>query len=109
MSCTTVLAAGKDGEMKPVAEMRNAWRGAMWIWNEIACRYCHLEGFPLGLDMTEAQKVWDMADSDKLSETDRLALLTTFDNWLVAPEHMERVAKALDDFSPGTENRKSVV
>jgi len=30
-------------------EFKNAWRGAMYVWNDIAKRYCGFERFPLGI------------------------------------------------------------
>lgn len=109
MSYTTILAAFQDGQLQPVTEIRNSWRAAMWIWNEIARKYCGMDTFPMPLGedgMEKCRKVWNMADSERIKEIDRLALLTTLDGFLVEARHFERVAQALDEFQPTSTNLK---
>lgn len=103
MSYTTMLAAGPDGNLVACAEFRNAWRGAMSIWNHLARRYLGLEGFPLSEERGR-EAVWALAGDPKVEAAHRLALQTTLDGALLGPEMAEAVAVALETFPGATEN-----
>lgn len=45
MSCTEIYVIGEN-HCEYQGECKNAWRGAMYVWNDVAKRYFGLEGFP---------------------------------------------------------------
>ena len=108
MSYTTVYAAFSDGDMVELGECHNAWRGAMWIWTELAKRYVPGSGDGGHLLFGNGYAdVWKLADGAAITDGEWYALVSTFDGVLVPSELMLRVADALDAFEPGTDNLKS--
>lgn len=45
MSYTTIFFLKKDKVLS--SDFKNAFRGAMYVWNDFAKRYCEMDGFPL--------------------------------------------------------------
>lgn len=101
MSYTEVFGVEPNGDLVSLAECRNSFRGAMWIWMELSKRYLGRNFSILGGGLDEL-----FGTAHKMSKKDRMALLTTADNVLVAPEHFEEFAQVLEEFEPGTENLK---
>lgn len=103
MSCTEVYGVPKDGgELVHLGDLRNAFRGAMWIWTELAKKY-----FPDDNTYTAimgGNKLWGLINDERLSDTEWYAFVSTFDALIVPNELMDVVADALESFSPGTEN-----
>lgn len=108
MSYTELFGIPKNGgKLVLLGECHNSWRGAMWIWDHMAQKHFNKDsGWVLCGD--NIQKVCDLAkitDTNKaLSDTEYYALLTTFDGVLVPNELMNKVADALENFEPSTEN-----
>lgn len=94
MSTTSIYTLGSDpGE---IGECRNAWRGAMYVWNDIAKRYCGLSGFPF--DRTGQNKVWNANLHYPMPEHERIVLLSTMDNALVWGKDASTVADAFAQY-----------
>ena len=107
MSYTGVYGAFKDGDMKTLGECRNSHRGAMWIWMELAKKHLKMKDRDYaarGDLLQDMSPVWKLASTDKLDDTEWFALMSTFDGVLVPRELMPKVADALRNFEPGTEN-----
>jgi hypothetical protein len=62
----------------------------MYVWNDIAKRYHHLEGFPF---VGAAQgKVWNTAQTHKMPLHEAVVLLSTMDNAVIKGEDAKEVA-----------------
>jgi hypothetical protein len=97
MSTTSIYRLGRDPCC--LFEARNAWRGAMQVWNHVARRYFGLEMFPWSGDMQN--KVWGAARTHPLSPEEKIVLLTTMDNAVVRGGDAEAVAAAFDAYGAG--------
>jgi hypothetical protein len=90
MSTTSIYVLGKEpGE---IGECRNAWRGAMYVWNDIAKRYCDLPSFPF--DAPSQNKVWNANQRYIMPEHEQIVLLSTMDNAIVWARDAKTVAEA---------------
>jgi len=90
MSTTNVYKLGSEpGE---IGECRNSWRGAMYVWNDIAKRYCGMSGF--GFDEKLHKKVWNANLDYPMPEHDRIVLLSTMDNAIIWGKDASTVAEA---------------
>jgi hypothetical protein len=98
MSTTTIYVLGAEpGE---IGECRNAWRGAMYVWNDIAKRYFNLEGFPMGMSGPggKANEIWNAASTHPLSKHEQIVLLSTMDNAIIWAKDIEEAAQAFDKY-----------
>lgn len=116
MSYTEIYKFKKDGSAIMFAETKNAFRGAMAIWDILDKKYLP-PFFPewaksvgkadkqyyRSSDGTEGLKeVWALYDSGKISETDKIVLGTTFDNVIVMKEDLPKVIEAFRNFEGET-------
>ena len=94
MSTTSIFAV-KQGEAPiPLGEVRNAWRGAMYVWSDMAKRYFGLEAFPFSDDEMQS-RVWNAGNEKPLTEAELIVLASTMDK-AIAPK--TTVHKLLDAF-----------
>lgn len=100
MSCTEIYGFDKDGNAYCQTEVKNAWRGAMAIWNALGERY-----LPLGKSIFNNERmrqIWSLYDSSNISNTDKICLGTTFDKVLIKREDIPDVVEAFRDFDGDT-------
>ncbi|MCE8034574.1 hypothetical protein EKK97_13815 [Billgrantia tianxiuensis] len=101
MSRTEIFLLQPNGGVH-VLEFRNAWRGAMYVWNDIAKRYCGFERFPLGFDdkgKEQQMDVWNYGNRNPdMPEHDAIVLLSTMDHALLEPDQWERLAEAFEKY-----------
>lgn len=94
MSTTSIYRLGSEpGE---VGETRNSWRGAMYVWNDIAKRYCGMAGF--GFDEKQHSKVWNANRHYPMPEHDAIVLMSTMDNAIVWGRDAKTVADAFEKY-----------
>jgi hypothetical protein len=97
MSKTTMYAFPTSGPRKVFKEFFNAWGSAFRVWKALATKYLG-NGFGWMLNGSEAQKLWDLSTDVRLSPTERIVLLSTFDYALVNVDKMASVSTAFRDF-----------
>lgn len=107
MSYVEMSFFGKDGTVKCSVEFRNAHCGAMAVWRYLDEKYLppfEKYGIPMSrmLDENEVQKWWDLQHDERLTESERICLLSTFDKVIIFRANFERLAKAFREF--GAEN-----
>lgn len=117
MSYTEIVFFGKNGKPKFEAEIKNSWRGAMAVWNIIEERYlpAFVPEWALGLgrgnqkhhrmsspEMKDKMEIWDCWKREDISETDRIALMSTFDWAIVARKDIPALVKAFREFEGET-------
>lgn len=94
MSCMEVYAVDGDGDVVLLTEFRNAWRGAMLVWHEIAKKYGVLNewGYP------DIEASWKLARTTQLTEPEWCTMVCTFDDVIIPREHFEYVARMFAAF-----------
>lgn len=86
-----------------VLEFSNAWRGAMYVWSDVAKRYCGLKHFPTGIfddDEDRQMEVWnyDNRHPGEMAEHEAIVLLSTMDHALLEPDQWERLVEAFEKY-----------
>jgi hypothetical protein len=95
MSTTSIYRLGREPE--EIGEARNAWRGAMYVWNDIAQRYFGLPNFPMGRDEI-ASKIWNAHRHHDLPEHEAIVLMSTMDHATVRGRDASIVAEAFERY-----------
>lgn len=112
MSYTEIYAFGKDGNAYLAAEVHNAWRGSMAVWQTMEKRYLP-QFYDHGVKTTRllsgkqgeddpAREVWALADNLEIPLHERIAMSVTFDDCLVKAEDIPRVVDAFRKFGGET-------
>ena len=99
MSYTAIYAIKSDKESESVRlieEFENAWRGAMYVWDQIARDHFGLDSFPFMGDMQS--KVWNADKDNGLSEYERIVLNSTMDKATVNKAGLEKLIAAFDEY-----------
>lgn len=139
MSFTEIYGFNKKGFAYAQADVKNAWRGAMAIWGLLEKRYLppyipsyikRANWYHSGMSFGEVfervgyaptrvsstfdennpmQAIWDLAYNEKVSITDRIVLMTTFDKILVKKEDLPKVIEAFNNFEGETSLKEQAV
>ena len=104
MSYTEVHFLDNDNEKSfQVGEIKNAFRGAMYVWNLISKKYFDLDGFPM-FDENMMGKVWNAGDHKEVPEHELFVLSTTMDNATIPAEEKEYAVKMMRKFQEENPN-----
>ena len=98
MSSTEIYLVKDGAEPILIGRTRNAFRGAMYVWNDIARRYFGLESFPF-FDESEMSKVWNAESTHNLSEHEKIVLNSTMDKITVKISDCEKLCDAFDAYA----------
>jgi hypothetical protein len=95
-----------QGDKQSDVEFKNAWLGAMYIWNDVAMRHLGLSNFPF---MSSGRsKVWNYGNSHpEMPEHERIVLISTMDGALASISQLERLVAAFEKY--GEEHPRSSV
>lgn len=94
MSYTEIYGFNKEGNVEWQADIKNAWRGAMAVWRIIGLKY----NTPFDM-FTENKEFWELfKQKDKVTETDRIVLGSTYDNVIVKKENAKKLLNAFNSF-----------
>ncbi len=98
MSRTTMYGFTRDGERHEVAEFKNSFGSAAFIWDAMSKRYLKTS---FGQLMTKAEldKLWTLAYDMSISYCHRLVLGSTFDRMLVSYKNFDMLAGLYDSFT----------
>jgi len=116
MSYTELYTFDKEGNAKDLGEIQNSWRGAMAIWNILDKRYLPkfipewakvtkeylVKDYYRSSDPEKIKEIWNLYKDEKISETDKIVLASTFDNVVVKKENINRLIKAFREFEGET-------
>lgn len=117
MSCMEITFFGKIGKPKFDTDIRNSWRGAMAVWNTLEDRYlppfmpewAKRIGTPgdtyhrmASSNPDDAKAIWALWKDERLSETDRICLASTFDWVIVLRKDVPELLKAFREFKGET-------
>lgn len=101
MSYTELFKVKSDGNAESFNEVRNAFRGAMAVWNSLEKKYLPETPFSR-LFGSEAQKVWDLVKDERLTSEERICMASTFDNVMVKRENLPKLIVAFRKFPSET-------
>jgi hypothetical protein len=100
MSYTELKAFNESGDAVGIKKFRNS-HYIVAIWSELAVRYgiCPNEGrYSVIYDDAVTAKLWALSDSDQITDDDWYVLVSTYDNVVIPPNLIERVARAYENF-----------
>lgn len=117
MSYTEIFKFKKDGNADYLGEVKNAWRGAMAIWMHLEKKYLppyypewaqyindpdreYSRTSSIGNE--EMQKIWDLVRDERLTEAEKIAMVSTFDNVIVERENIPFLVKCFREFEGET-------
>lgn len=103
MSATLIYAIKQGEQPIFIGEARNAFRGAMYVWNDIAKRYFGLGGFP-HFDDEMQRRVWNAGNEKPLTEAELIVLASTMDKAVVEKAGIEKLLLAFNEYGPAHEN-----
>ena len=111
MSCTEIYGFDLKGDVILLGEVKNAFRGAIAIWDIINQRYLNGNNMVDDkicsiFDLKLLQKIWDLGEDETIPETDRIVLRSTFDKVVVFTKDIPKVVQAFNDFDGGTTLRE---
>ena len=108
MSYTEINKFDKTGNAVRIGRVKNAWRGAMRVWDYIDETYLepYKPTWAIGLyknepnkrfhrtsDQDEIKKVWAQFNSEKITHSDNIILGSTFDHVVVLKESLPELIK----------------
>ena len=104
MSYTEIYAVS-NGQSSPfqTAEIRNAHRGAMYVWNQIARDYFDLEMFPYS-DEEKQKEVWNAGQHKPLSDAEKTVLVSTMDRASVLSKDLPKLIEAFREYGSAHPN-----
>lgn len=102
MSSTEIYAVTPNS-CQDIANIRNAWRGAMYVWNDIAKRYFGLQSFP-HFDEKMAKRIWNAGNEKPLILSERIVLASTMDRVTVKSSDAKRLCDAFDEYAAAHPN-----
>ncbi|PSV00645.1 hypothetical protein [Photobacterium kishitanii] len=102
MTCTEIYSVGKN-HCEKLGEVSNSWRGAMYVWNQIAKKYFNLDYFPY-FDKDLQRKIWNAGDYHTLTAPELIVLASTMDNVTVKATDVPRLIEALEAYSLDNQN-----
>ena len=114
MSYTEIYKFTKSGKAKKFSEIGNAFRGAMSIWQELEKRYLPKYVPFWAIDKTREysrcsdlssgglKEVWALQESSKLLRSEKIVLLSTFDNVVVMRENVNELINSFMNFGGET-------
>ncbi len=81
-----------------LGETKNAWRGAMYVWNQIAQKYFGLDSFP-SFDADMQKRVWNANNEHQLTDAEIIVLASTMDCVVVKAVDVQRLVEAFEEYA----------
>ena len=97
MSCTEIYSVGEN-HCEYLGETKNAWRGAMYVWNSIAQKYFGLDGFPI-FDDSMQKRIWNADNEHDLPEHEKIVLASTMDSVVVKKSDIGKLVTAFEQYA----------
>lgn len=93
MSYTEIYSFNKKGNPILCGEVKNAWRGAMKIWEILSNKYLPNDDFTFS--SSYMKKVCDLSEQN-IDRVDKIILFTTFDNYLIKKEDIPIIVECFN-------------
>lgn len=98
MSYATMYRMPVKGELEEVKDYGNAFGGAMRIWEPLFKKWINTARGLMVTLMSGDREFWDLAKDERLPESDRIVLASTYDKAVVPSEMLGRFVEALREF-----------
>lgn len=95
MSSCEIYAVKTNGEVSYYDRAKNAWGGAMHIWQTLAKKHIG-DGFSFFADM---KPVWNLADNESVPMHERIVLASTFDKAIAKKDFLPTLIEAFEEFA----------
>lgn len=92
MSSTTIKAIWPGEKAKGIAELRNAWGSAPFVWDAMCARYLG------GNWLSQSDKLWPLWKDPRAPENQRAVLALTFDKMYLLKKDYTRAAADIRQF-----------
>lgn len=102
MSCTEIIKFNTNGDSSSAGSVKNASRGSWMVWNMLSEKYLG-RGFSC-LDSKLEQETWNLFRDERLTDTERIVLGSTYDFVLIQKEDIGKVIDAYREFSKLDDN-----
>lgn len=98
MSYTELYVLTKDKNYER-QDFKNAFRGAMYVWNDIAKRYAGFEMFPM-FDLEDQMEVWNYNNRNPgiMSNHEAIVMSSTMDGALVEGNRWKDLSDAFEQY-----------
>lgn len=98
MSETTIFFLA--GENSLSIDFKNAFRGAMYVWGDIAKRYCGFDRFPM-FSEEDQSKVWNFGNNnpEKMPRHESIVMASTMDGALLEPTKWKQLVEAFEKYA----------
>lgn len=98
MSETTIFFLAGDNISS--VDFKNAFRGAMYVWNDAAKRHCGLDHFPM-FDEDVMSTVWNFGNNnpEKMPRHESIVMASTMDGALLEPEKWDALVEAFEEYA----------
>jgi len=99
MSYTAIYAIPASGPVENIAEFRNAWGVAAYVWSGIALTYMGSESAWLNPKSCNRESdFWKFRDDPRLSDFERLVFVWTFDYAITEAAKLNEMADCMEAF-----------
>ena len=100
MSYTEIFKFDKNGNSHEFADVSNAYRGSMAVWNYLGGKYLGQGASAFNLE--HMKRIWNLANNTEVPREERIVLGTTFDKCLIRKEEIPVVVDAFRKFETET-------
>lgn len=116
MSYTEIYKISESKKTSMIGEIKNSWRGAMAVWSSLEKVYLPMLPRPFWLPIDQylkdgywrthamgskenpMQEIWNLTDDVRLSATEKISLLSTFDKVYVLRSDLTQLVNAFTEF-----------
>ena len=102
MSYTEVIKFDKKGNPSSAGRVKNASRGSWIIWSILSQKYLGRD-FSY-LDPKLEQETWNLIWDDRLTDTEKIVLGSTYDFVLIKKEYIRKLIDAYEEFAKRDDN-----
>lgn len=101
MSYTEIYKFNKRGKAQILAEVKNAMRGALMVWDILEKKYLPPAQIPRFIS-GNLNEVWELVADPRLSTEERICLLCTLDAATVKKEYLPDLVRCFRSFGGNT-------
>ena len=101
MSYTEIIFFGEGGTPTHEVEIKNSYRGASKIWSILEDKYLPKVEYPRMIT-GGMQEIWDLGDGDRITDVEKICLLSTYDKVIVKKADFQQVIDAFKGFEGTT-------
>lgn len=98
MSYTKLFLIPKKGQIESIGEFKNAWLGAIKIWNDLWDEHLREFGEFSMFNRGSIVKLWNLWTIEMYPDCERIVLLSTLDKCICKIENFQKLISAFNDY-----------